>query len=74
MYYSTKKISIFDPKKVNLSSHYEDCDDLDILCVRNFTCKLNRCLTKLEVSKSKDLGLQDKNACEDDDDCPAEQE
>ena len=34
----------------------------------------NRCLTKLEVSKSKDLGLQDKNACEGDDDCPAEQE
>ena len=67
-------ISIFDPKKVNLSRHYEDCDDLDILCVRNFTCKLNRCLTKLEVIKSKELGLQDKNACEDDDDCPAEQE
>jgi poly-gamma-glutamate synthesis protein (capsule biosynthesis protein) len=66
--------SIFDPKKVNFSSHYEDCDDVDVFCKSGFTCKINRCLTDLEVSRAKELGLQEKNACEDDDDCPAEQE
>ena len=66
--------SIFDLKKVNLSRHYEDCDDIDIFCRPGFSCKLNRCLTSLEYNKTKDLGLTDKNICEDDDDCPAEQE
>ena len=66
--------SIFDLKKVNLSHHYEDCDDIDIFCRPGFSCKLNRCLTSFEYNKTKDLGLTDKNLCEDDDDCPAEQE
>jgi poly-gamma-glutamate synthesis protein (capsule biosynthesis protein) len=66
--------SISDLKKVNLSRHYEDCDDIDIFCRPGFSCKLNRCLNSLEYNKTKDLGLTDKNLCEDDDDCPAEQE
>ena len=66
--------SIYDPKKVNLSRHYEDCDDIDVFCRSSFTCKFNRCFTKFETKKAGDLGLKDKNMCEDDDDCPAEQE
>ena len=66
--------SIYDLKKVNLSRHYEDCDDIDIFCRPGFSCKLNRCLTSLEYNITKVLGLTDKNLCEDDDDCPAEQE
>ena len=43
--------SIYDPKKVNLSRHYEDCDDIDVFCRSSFTCKFNRCFTKLEIKK-----------------------
>ena len=67
-------ISIFDPKKVNLSRHFEDCDDIDVFCRKSLTCKFNRCFTSYEVQKSTGLGLKDKNMCEDDDDCPAEKE
>ena len=67
-------ISIYEPKNVNLSRHYEDCDDIDILCRSDLTCKLNRCFNNLELKKYEELGLKDKNLCEDDDDCPAEQE
>ena len=67
-------ISIFDPRKVNLSRHYEDCDDIDVFCIKSLTCKFNRCLTSYEVKRTTLLNLKDKNMCEDDDDCPAEKQ
>ena len=66
--------SIFNPKKVNTSRHYEDCDNKNIFCLNNLKCKFNRCFTKYETKNYKRLGLHDKNICADNDDCPAKQE
>ena len=50
-------ISIYEPKKMNLTRHYEDCDDIDIFCRSDLTCKLNHCVNKLELKKYMELGL-----------------
>ena len=67
-------ISINEQKRQNLSLHYEDCNNVDIFCIKGLKCKLNRCFTNLELSEIKNLGLEDKNVCEDFEDCPVEQE
>ena len=66
--------SIYEQKNNNLSLHYENCDNINISCINGLTCKLNRCFTNLELNQTKDLGLQDKNLCNDNFDCPVEQE
>ena len=66
--------SIYEQKIQNLSLHYENCDNINISCINGLTCKLNRCLTNLELNKTKDLGLRDKNLCNDSYDCPVEQD
>ena len=66
--------SISDQKRQNFSLHYENCDNINISCINGLTCKLNRCFTNLELNKTEDLGLKDKNLCNDSFDCPVEQE
>ena len=65
--------SIYEQKNQNISLHYENCDNISIFCINGLTCKLNRCFTNLELNKTKDLGLKDKNICNDNEDCPVEQ-
>ena len=54
------------------SKHGEDCVS-DSACEEGLVCRLNRCMTNYESKNIKTLGLQDKNLCDLQNLCPANQ-